>query len=347
MKKYIIHFLSFLILLAACSRPVSDQSGIVKTPTWQEKYDLGIRYLSEGNYEEAIIAFTAAIGIDPKQASAYVGRGQAYVLSGETEKNLNAAQTDFEMATELDETLVDAWLGLADVYIRNGDYDKALEVLQQGLEKTGNSEKIAAKISEIEGTTSSDYSRFISDDLISDQEFTIGGIPFYELSLQSAIDLLPTSDIQNGIQQLKDAEGNVSVERYNVYRSGVGGIIHCEQLTSSSTLTSLAYSDYYNNVITGVLTEVRGIKTGDSIETVLERIGIIKEGASILAQTEMSITIGANHGIRGGYGWIETDETMVSVNGTQAKMINILMDNCNCQMDFVEGILVNLNVSRR
>lgn len=67
-------FLVFLIgtMLTSCGQ---------KTPTWQEQYDLGIRYLSEGNYEEAIIAFSAAIKIDPKQASAYIARGDAYVMA--------------------------------------------------------------------------------------------------------------------------------------------------------------------------------------------------------------------------------------------------------------------------
>lgn len=59
--------------LCACGDPA---------PTWQERYDLGMRYLPEGNYEEAIIAFTAAIEIDPKQVSAYVDRGDAYVGQG-------------------------------------------------------------------------------------------------------------------------------------------------------------------------------------------------------------------------------------------------------------------------
>ena len=66
-----------IVNLVACS-----ESQI--TPTWQEQYDLGLRYLSEGNYEEAIIAFTAAIEIDPR-AESYIGRGQAYMLSGEDE----------------------------------------------------------------------------------------------------------------------------------------------------------------------------------------------------------------------------------------------------------------------
>lgn len=126
--------LFIVIILCAC----------VKTqPTWQEQYDLGVRYLSEGNYKEAIIAFTAAIEIEPNQAKAYVGRGDAYIKSGETKENLSLAQMDYEQAIELDETSADAYLGLADVYIRQGDYEKALEVLQQGRRNTGENQQIA------------------------------------------------------------------------------------------------------------------------------------------------------------------------------------------------------------
>ena len=117
---------------------------------WQEQYDLGQKYLTEGNYEEAILAFTAAIEIDPKRAPAYVGRGSAYALSGDTEGNLTAAETDFTTAIELDETDPDAWLGLADVYIRMGDYDKAQETLERALEALGDDDRITAKLAEME-----------------------------------------------------------------------------------------------------------------------------------------------------------------------------------------------------
>ena len=129
------------LLLTACG-----QQGT----TWQEQYDLGMRYLSEGNYEEAIIAFTAAIGIDPKRPEGFVGRGDAYALSGDTEDNLSASLADYEAALELDETLADAWLGLADVYIRRGDYDRAMEILREALENTGGDQSIADKIAEME-----------------------------------------------------------------------------------------------------------------------------------------------------------------------------------------------------
>lgn len=169
MKRIGILLLAAVMLLSACGRQTSV-ADVKQEPSWQEQYDLGVRYLSEGNYEEAIIAFTAAIEIDSKQAPAYVGRGDAYVLSGDIEKNLTAAQTDYEKAIELDELLVDAYLGLADVYIRQENYEKALEILQCGFEKAPD-DKIEEKIYEV---------------LTATDDFVIGNIikftPFSELN---------------------------------------------------------------------------------------------------------------------------------------------------------------------
>lgn len=147
--KRIFALLLALLVLASC--------GAAAEP-WKEQYDLGIRYLSEQNYSEAILAFTAAIEVDPNQPELYIGRARAYVASGETEENLAAALTDYEKAQELGYTAADLWLGLADIYIRQGDYDKALEILQQGLEATGGDASIQAKIDEMESGTITDSS---------------------------------------------------------------------------------------------------------------------------------------------------------------------------------------------
>ena len=74
-----------------------EEAPVEQAPTWQEQYDLGVRYLSEGNYEEAIIAFTAAIKIDPKRPEAYIGRGDAH----EKMDNLEQAMADYQAALEL------------------------------------------------------------------------------------------------------------------------------------------------------------------------------------------------------------------------------------------------------
>lgn len=79
MKKALTLLLILMLLLVGCDKTAAGGM------TWQEQYDLGVRYLSEGNYKEAIIAFTAAIEIDPKQERAYIGLVEAYVAVGDTE----------------------------------------------------------------------------------------------------------------------------------------------------------------------------------------------------------------------------------------------------------------------
>lgn len=75
--KMMCFLLALLGLLSACSAHSVDAEE-QSAPTWQSRYDLGVRYLSDGRYEEAILAFTAAIEIDPKNAQAYEQRGDAY-----------------------------------------------------------------------------------------------------------------------------------------------------------------------------------------------------------------------------------------------------------------------------
>lgn len=77
MKRLIsLTILALLMGLCSCGQ---------KPITWQEQYDLGVRYLSEGNYEQAVIAFTAAIEIDPKRPEAYLKAAEAYEAMGDRE----------------------------------------------------------------------------------------------------------------------------------------------------------------------------------------------------------------------------------------------------------------------
>ena len=77
MKKTACIWLAVLLLLSACAK---------SAVTWQEQYDLGVRFLNQGSYEEAIIAFQAAIEIDPRQADAYISLADAYVAQGDAER---------------------------------------------------------------------------------------------------------------------------------------------------------------------------------------------------------------------------------------------------------------------
>ena len=130
MKRVYNWLLIVVLVLGLCSCGQSTEA------QWQEQYDLGIRYLSEGNYEEAIITFTAAIEIDPNRAEAYMGRGDAYVGSGETDDNLAVAQADYEKALNLDEDNVEIYSKLADIYLLRGDVQSAIQILNKGYEST-------------------------------------------------------------------------------------------------------------------------------------------------------------------------------------------------------------------
>ena len=77
LKRVLCLFLAAALLcLAGCGAKQ-------ETLSWQEQYDLGVRYLSEGKYEEAVLAFEAAIKIDPKRPEAYAGLADAYLAAGD------------------------------------------------------------------------------------------------------------------------------------------------------------------------------------------------------------------------------------------------------------------------
>lgn len=97
----VIAFALCILLITSCSTPPL---------TYDEQISLGNKYLSEGNYKEAILAFEAAIKIDPKKVLAYIG--------------------------------------IADVFISSGDLDSAEAVLQKGIDMT-DSEELKLKLDDL------------------------------------------------------------------------------------------------------------------------------------------------------------------------------------------------------
>jgi len=192
MKKIKVFVILLAVLLSACGP---------KAPTWQEQYDLGIRYLEEGNYEEAIIAFTAAIEIDPKRAPAYVGRGSAYLLSGDTEENLAAAQADFEKAIELDDTLIAAYQGLADLYIRRGDFNKTPDIFDKISELKETNKAVTKQDSMIEFDPFMHRSNFISSSDFSPEQQEI---------LSQLIAALTSNDFETAVKSVAEMGDQIS-----------------------------------------------------------------------------------------------------------------------------------------
>lgn len=105
------------------------------TAEWQERYDLGVEYFAEKNYEDAVSAFTEAIQIDPEQQQAFISRGDAYVM---LDDHLEDALADYEQALQLDESCIEGYIGLADVYLYEGNVESATSILDKGYAITEN-----------------------------------------------------------------------------------------------------------------------------------------------------------------------------------------------------------------
>jgi tetratricopeptide (TPR) repeat protein len=58
----------------------------------------GLAAMGSGEFDKAIVAYTEAIGRDPKYSFAYLGRGDAYLAKGD----LDRALLDYDHAVRLD-----------------------------------------------------------------------------------------------------------------------------------------------------------------------------------------------------------------------------------------------------
>ncbi len=102
---------------------------------WQEQYDLGQQYLLEENYEQAIVAFSEAIEIEPMEIQAYTGLIQAYWQSGDPDNADSIIQSGIAILTgegslPSEDTQIEFLLTAKEFYEENGDREKLIQVLE-------------------------------------------------------------------------------------------------------------------------------------------------------------------------------------------------------------------------
>ena len=165
MKKHIERLLGNIFLpLFLCAALLAGCAGSNASALLKE-YDLGVRYLSEGNYEEAVISFTKAIEIDEKYADAYLGRAQAYVGLG-TEEDLAKAQQDYATA--------------ADLYEEQGDTEKAEQVRDEAQTATegNNGSEAPSPAPGTENVTAQSETYDLHDGRYYIEDFNADGVRF-------------------------------------------------------------------------------------------------------------------------------------------------------------------------
>ena len=89
--------------------------------------NLGNKYLQEGKYQEAILAFQKVIQIEPKNIPARLGLGHVYVATSDFAK----AETVLKEVIVIDQKNILARVDLFNVYLKEGNLDKADIILKE------------------------------------------------------------------------------------------------------------------------------------------------------------------------------------------------------------------------
>jgi len=215
----------FLLTLFLCGCQKEQELPAEPEPEWKTQYNLGVRYLRDGNYEEAILAFEAAIEIDPGQDRAYAK--------------------------------------LAETYMELGDYETAREILEDAMDEMGDSSRLKQTLEELEAVEAAPPEVSVTDafqDCLYDPRFNL--INCYHIP-QVLIDGQPAEALNETMYQelfsflsenvyatyLEIGAPSFTSMRYLYGQNDqIGSILlyHCGQLEALNT-----YSFYYFSLETG------------------------------------------------------------------------------------------------
>ena len=137
-KRVIITIVIVVIVLTGIITTVSI-TGSNTSRTAAKQLSLGEKYLSELNYEKAIIAFNKVIEIEPRNIKAYMGLSEAYTGLNQTDEAIRILVDAIEVIEETKEDIgespdysEDVYLRLAELYEKSGNSEMAFKISSEG-----------------------------------------------------------------------------------------------------------------------------------------------------------------------------------------------------------------------
>ncbi len=109
----------------------------------QAQLDLGEKYISELDYENAVIAYEEALEIDPYCLDAYLGLSDAYMALGQQDKAIEI----MEQAKAMLPDSVEVYVSLAQLYASQEKLDLVVSTLEAGIQAT-NSDRLREMLQE-------------------------------------------------------------------------------------------------------------------------------------------------------------------------------------------------------
>ena len=203
-RRVVMIFLVAAVLLTGCGKNVEQQIA--------EQLELGNKYLTEANYEAAIVAFNKVIELDSKQVDAYIGLTQLYVKTADFEKAVQI----LENGKEYLEDSYEEWL--KDVY------------KEQANSCSDDLEQINTFMT---GLAEQEYSNEAFYLEMADVYRERGMLDAEECCLQAGFRACKTDKLMNELERVRDEHRNLLLEKVQT-RPGYGG-------------ASWSYSDFDNN----------------------------------------------------------------------------------------------------
>jgi Tfp pilus assembly protein PilF len=109
--------------------PPTPTAAATPTPSAYDHLDTGNDYLDQGQFDQAIAEFQAAVQLDPDLTNAHYNLGLAYQKQGK----LDEAAGAYQAAIQLDPNLSDAHNNLGLIYDAQGKVDQAIAEYQEAI----------------------------------------------------------------------------------------------------------------------------------------------------------------------------------------------------------------------
>lgn len=115
--------ISALVLAILLTGLVSANA--IKNQQLEKQIELGNKYVEDGEYEQAILAYQEAVNIDPRNVDVRVGLAEAYIGNGD----YDAAAETITVAQDLGSLTPQQFQELINAYIKQGKYEEAEKLL--------------------------------------------------------------------------------------------------------------------------------------------------------------------------------------------------------------------------
>jgi tetratricopeptide (TPR) repeat protein len=127
-------------------------------------YKAGLELVENKRYEDALVQFTSAIGIEPSNADYYIARAQVYMKL----QKYSDAKSDYGKAVVFDRKNVDAFISYGSVCNKMGSYEEALKILNHAtaMEKH-NTRVYPEKVISLTGLERYDQALKVSDSALA------------------------------------------------------------------------------------------------------------------------------------------------------------------------------------